>query len=478
VARQSQSQTKDQNSLKLAQTRTALANARQQLLADQAAGPASTTITADQAAVTQAQQQLDTLNLQISGTQSEASVTDQQNQLKLSQAQAALSSAQQKLADDQAANHATPGSVSQSTLNADQVAIDQAQQQVDTLNLQAQASSTQTSVTTQQNQLKLTQAQASLTTAQQKLAADQAAGPAAATMKADQAAIDQAQQQLDTLNLSISASASSASNQLTSAELSLTSSQHNYSTKVAPANASTIATDKASVASAESSVSDAQTILGRSTLTSPVDGIVTVVNVVAGATAPSSADLSIASLQMEVSATVTETDYPSLKVGQAVNVSITALGQTATGMVKEINPIGTASGSGGVVSYPIVVTIDPAPDGTASGMSADIDVTTAEASNVLSVPATALSGSQGNYSVRVLGADGVPTSQAVQVGLVTSSLAEITAGLTEGETVVTGVNAARTGTAATTGGGFGGGGLGIPVGGGGNFRGGGGGNGN
>ncbi len=154
-----------------------------------------------------------------------------------------------------------------------------------------------------------------------------------------------------------------------------------------------------------------------------------------------------------------------------MTVSITALGKTATGTVKEIDPIGTSSGTGGVVSYPIVVGIDPVPDGTASGMSADIEVTTATAADVLSVPATALNGTDGDYSVRVLDADGVATARTVQVGLVTSSLAEITAGLTEGETVVTGVNTTRTGTATTTTGGFGGGGLGIPVEGGGGFRG-------
>ena len=197
--------------------------------------------------------------------------------------------------------------------------------------------------------------------------------------------------------------------------------------------------------------------------------MVTAVNVVAGATAPSSADITVASLEMEVSATVTETDYPSLKVGQAVSVTITALDQTATGKVKEIDPIGSSSGTGGVVSYPIVVTIDPVPGGTASGMSADIEVTTAEKTDVLSVPATALNGTSGDYSVLVMGTDGVPTAQTVGVGLVTSSLAEITSGLTEGQTVVTGVNTTRTGTATTTGGGGLGGGLGIPVGGGGGF---------
>ena len=466
VAQQSRSQTGDQNVLKLSQTTAALAKAKQQLADDQTAGPATTTISADRAAITQAQQQLDTLNLQIAGSNAEAGVTSQQNQLKLSQAQAALASAQQQLTTDLAAVPQVQGAIS-----ADHAAVNQAQQQLDTLNLQIQAAGTQSSVTDQQNQLKLSQAQAALATAQQKLVDDQAAGPSDTTIKGDQAAVDQAQQQLATLKLSISASDSSAANQLASAELSLSSSQHNYATRVAAADPSTIATDKASVATALSSVTSAKDTLSRSNLTSPVDGVVTAVNVVTGATAPASADLTVASLQMEVSATVTESDYPSLKLGQAVSVSITALGQTATGTVKEIDPTGTSSGTGGVVSYPIVVAIDPVPAGTASGMSADIEVTTAEADNVLSVPAAALSGSDGNYTVRVLGTDGVATAQSVQVGLVTSSLAEITAGLTEGQTVVTGVNTARTGTATTTTGGGLGGGLGFPVGGGGgNFQ--------
>jgi multidrug efflux pump subunit AcrA (membrane-fusion protein) len=466
VAKQSRVQTADQNELKLSQAKTALANAQQQLADDQAAGPATAAIKADQAAIDQAQQQLDTLNLQISGASSTDSITNQQNQLKLQQAQAALTSAQQKLVTDSAATPAPDPSV----LAADQATINQAQQALDTLNLQIQAANAQSSTSSQQNQLKLTQAQAALAKAQQQLADDQAAGPSTTTIKADQSAIDQAQQQLDTLELTITSSGASAANQLTSAQLSLSSSQHNYSTKVAPADASTIATDKATVASATTSVNEAKDTLDRSTLVSPVDGVVTAVGIVTGATAPGSADLTVASLQMEVSATVTETDYPSLKVGQAVTVSITALAKTATGTVKEIDPTGTSSGTGGVVDYPVIVSIDPVPDGTASGMSADIEVVTEEASDVLSVPATALTGSDGNYAVRVLGADGVPTPTAVEVGLVTSSQAEIKSGLTEGQTVVTGTSTARTGAAATGGGGLGGGGLGFPTGGGGNFR--------
>jgi macrolide-specific efflux system membrane fusion protein len=104
-------------------------------------------------------------------------------------------------------------------------------------------------------------------------------------------------------------------------------------------------------------------------------------------------------------------------------------------------------------------------------MTADVTITTASAEAVLNVPIAALRGTEGSYTVLVMGPDGQPTSQAVEVGLVTSNAAEITAGLTEGQTVVTGVSTAQTGTTTTNGGFNGGGGIGIP-GGGGGFQGG------
>ena len=104
-------------------------------------------------------------------------------------------------------------------------------------------------------------------------------------------------------------------------------------------------------------------------------------------------------------------------------------------------------------------------------MSADVTITIDSATGVLTVPAAALRGTNGNYSVLVLDASGAPQAQAVEVGLVTNTSAEIKSGLTEGQAVVTGT--ATTQTNATSTGGFGGGGVGIPGGGtfvgGGNF---------
>ena len=68
-----------------------------------------------------------------------------------------------------------------------------------------------------------------------------------------------------------------------------------------------------------------------------------------------------------------------------------------------------------------------------------------------------------------MAANGSVSTEAVEVGLVTSTLAQITSGLTEGQRVVIGVSTARTSTTTTTGG-FGG--LGGALGGGGGgFRG-------
>ena len=99
-------------------------------------------------------------------------------------------------------------------------------------------------------------------------------------------------------------------------------------------------------------------------------------------------------------------------------------------------------------------------------MSASISVTTASASDVLAIPAIALNGTSGDYTVNVVASDGSVTAVPVQVGLVTTSLAEITSGISVGDRVETGTSTARSGTTTTGTGGFGGGGN-FPRGGGG-----------
>src|SRR5262249_44794900 len=155
---------------------------------------------------------------------------------------------------------------------------------------------------------------------------------------------------------------------------------------------------------------------------------------------------------------VTETDLPSIAVGQPASVSIAAANTSVDGTVDQIAPTSDSS-SGNVVTYAVTISLPNVPAAVKSGMSANVSITTASASNVVAVPAIALLGTSGNYSVRTVNDSGEVQTVPVNVGLVTSSLAEIQSGVDAGTAVVVGTSSTRTGSSTTTGG-FGGGGFG------------------
>jgi macrolide-specific efflux system membrane fusion protein len=204
------------------------------------------------------------------------------------------------------------------------------------------------------------------------------------------------------------------------------------------------------------------------TLKAPIDGVVSAVNIAKGLDAPSGNAIVVSSKTYEVTASVVESDLASVKAGQKVAITVSAVNASLTGTVASIALApSTTSGSSSVVSYPVTVSIDGTNGQLVSGMSADVSITVAQAANVIEIPTAALSGSNGNYAVRVLAADGTVTATPVEVGLVTTTSAEIMSGLSEGQTVVTGtVSQTTTGGANTNGnrglggGGFGGGGFG------------------
>jgi RND family efflux transporter MFP subunit len=222
------------------------------------------------------------------------------------------------------------------------------------------------------------------------------------------------------------------------------------------------------VSSQRAVVDDLKAQIGYATLTAPVDGTITEVNVVEGLVAPSGDAIVIDTRALEVTADVVESDLASMSTGQTASVSISAVDTEVAGTVTAIAPTTTGSTTGGVVTYPVTVTLDDVPATVRPGMTADITIIIDRATNVLTVPSTALRGGDGAYSVLVLADDGQPSAQNVDVGLIASDLAEIISGLTEGQEVVTGVANAQTATGGNGGGfsgGFGGGGA-FPVGGG------------
>ncbi len=168
-----------------------------------------------------------------------------------------------------------------------------------------------------------------------------------------------------------------------------------------------------------------------------------------------------------VKAQVNEIDIPKIRPGQKVTLTLDAFpDKTFVGNIGSKDTIGTSSS--GVVTYNVYINLIAPPADIQPGMTASAMIQIDRKDDVIKVPSTAVQTSNGSSTVRVLKNSKV-TVVSVETGISSDSETEITAGLTEGDTVITStVTTTRTGTQTTTSpfsglggrGGFGGGGLG------------------
>ncbi len=361
-------------------------------------------------------------------------------QLQLASAQATLASAQAKLATDQGGPDSISLAQAKNSLSQSSNSYSQAKASRDNTN--------------QQNALTLSQAQAAVTTAQSQLAVDQTNGVPQPQIDKDNAAITQAQQSLAATRLKVDQSNQQAAQQVTNASLSYQSAQLQYQAKVAPAANATILADQAQVASAQTLVNSYQSAVTAATLVAPADGLIIAVNLLPGVNAPSGYAIQISVGPMVATAGFAESDISNLKIGQTATVSVTGAKVSVPGTLTQIVPVASSSGgASSVATYAVTVTLTSPPENVLAGMSANVTVTTASVDNVLRVPAAALQGSTtAGYSVQVMNGGSNPTSVDVQVGLVTTSMAQIAKGLSVGDTVVTGTTSTRSGTTTAGGG--------------------------
>lgn len=227
-----------------------------------------------------------------------------------------------------------------------------------------------------------------------------------------------------------------------------------------------------------------------STITAPVSGIVkgltiapgsivTVTSSSSNATSTSQVLGSIyqkGSIQAQVN--ISEIDAPKVKESDKVTMTLDAFpDSTFTGRVASINTNGVVSS--GVTSYPAVISFDSGTERIYPNMAVTAKIITNVKNNVILVSSAAVSTGQNNQiTVRVL-KNGQVQTVPITVGDSNDTQTEVTSGINEGDTVVTGVVSAaqRTGGSGTTSpfggrgfGGFGGGGAVIRGGGGGAGR--------
>jgi multidrug efflux pump subunit AcrA (membrane-fusion protein) len=132
-----------------------------------------------------------------------------------------------------------------------------------------------------------------------------------------------------------------------------------------------------------------------------------------------------------------ESDMGNVAAGDQVNVTFEALPDyTFTGTVVRVDPVlVTVSGTTAVQSQ-ARLNLEDQDVKLLSGMTADVEVVSAETRNALLVPVEALQETaEGGYVVLVVQANGELEERQVEVGLMDAVNAEILSGLELGETV-------------------------------------------
>lgn len=236
------------------------------------------------------------------------------------------------------------------------------------------------------------------------------------------------------------------------------------------ADATELALAKADVDKKRLIVADAETALAGTELKADFDGTVLNTNVRVGDQVTASTEvLTIADLtQLQVVASIDETTIRRVSAGQAAQISFDAFpGQTFAGKILSVPLQGELQND--VMVYQVPLSLEGIEKlALLVGMTANVNITTAQADNALLVPSLALQRTRNGYQVLRVNPDdpqGEPVPTKVQVGLSDGTYTQITQGVQAGDRVVAQMRATTNQTNIFPFGGGGVGGFAVPIGG-------------
>ena len=223
-----------------------------------------------------------------------------------------------------------------------------------------------------------------------------------------------------------------------SKELSLGQAKRDYNDLLAPLTGAEKASARSSLTSASVSLKKAQNELENATIISPIDGEVARLNYKTGdiivdnsTSDPVAVIINNDTLFIEVD--IEEADINKIKVKQKVYATFNALNElTLDGEVSFIS-LTSKTNNSGIVTYLVrIVIMDKGDNQIREGMTAFVDFVTAELSDVLTVPVTAVKNVNDTPSVLDINEEWVP----VVTGFTDGKNVEIISGLNAGDKII------------------------------------------
>jgi multidrug efflux pump subunit AcrA (membrane-fusion protein) len=339
---------------------------------------------------------------------------------QLAQAKATLASAQAKLAQDQAGPTAQNLAQAQNSVASAQVSVNSATTSLaDTKAINAQVVAAAQSLVNQDNAT---------------VAADCPSLPSCAQ---DQAKLATDQQALATAKVKAQQSNNQAAGQLASAKQQLTAAKSSLAATLASTTPQTIQIDAAQIQIEQVNVNALKHQVAGAVLVSPIDGVVSQVNIKAGQSVTGAgttyAIVVYAPGSYQVSGTVSDAQVNLVALGQGVQVTPAGSTQALLGKVTAISPAATVTS--GVATFGVTAQLTDASNSIKPGISATVSIIVKQVVHVLTVPTSAVHTTAAGSTVQIL-VNGAPQSVAVQVGASDPIRTEILSGLKLDQVVV------------------------------------------
>jgi len=259
----------------------------------------------------------------------------------------------------------------------------------------------------------------------------------------------QSQAALDSARLAagnaLSTARISGDQQITSGESRVESARRALSVAIAqldqvksPARYEDVASARALVDQANSTVSEINKQIDNFKIKAPIDGVITKINYEIGEqTSPTKAVISMMGQNMfEIDVDISESDIAKIKLADKAEITLDAYGEDVkfSGAVFFIEPAETVIQD--VIYYKVKVVFNPGKYDIRSGMTANISITTNSKLGVLKIPSRAIIEKNNEKIVKVL-KNNQPSEVVIKTGLRgDEGMVEILSGLNEGDELV------------------------------------------